>query len=472
MINSSRCTISLTGFFIWILLAFSCRGNKEVAIENTIKNNVKSRIVNDCSVGTAVVFFNDGKEEYFTYGFTDSTHRHPITKKSVFEIGSISKTFTSLLLADLIIKGKLKADDPVENYLPDSLKIPSFMNTRITFADLASHTSGLPRMPDNIVLRDADNPLADYTDDKLYNFLGSYHLDRARGKYNYSNLGVGLLGNVVSRIYGKTYEKALQDVICKPLGLAQTNTLNTSPFLTTPHSGTLAVSRTDLASISGAGAIRSNAEDMLRYLKFQMGILDSPLHAAMKLTRQPLDDAYDNVKIGMGWHIIPTETDTIIWHNGATAGYRTFVGFALKSKRAIIILNNSTKSPDDLGMYYFNQTKPIEAVKMPVNIASEVLKDKVGIYKVTTIHDSVKPDSEIQIMLQQGQLYCRLSQEPWINLLPESESQFFTRMEHQIRFVRNTQGRIESIKVRFPYGVEISATRLNNKFPLPGKTGL
>ncbi len=293
----SRNAVILISFGIVALLALSCNQNQDAATENTIKEKVVDRIKNGYSVGTAVVFFQDGKEEYFTYGFSDSTHRQPITRKSVFEIGSISKTFTSLLVADLILKGKLKLDDPIEIYLPDSLKIPSFKGGRITFADLATHTSGLPRMPELADPKDENNAFADYTDEKLYGFLGNYHLTRAKGKYEYSNLGVGLLGNVAARISGKTYEHLLQDVICKPLGMHETSTLNSSPYLTAPHVGTMPASHTDLGAITGAGGIRSSAEDMLRYVKLQMGLIPSSLLHAMKLTQHPLRDAgteYEN----------------------------------------------------------------------------------------------------------------------------------------------------------------------------------
>ena len=108
-------------------------------------------------------------------------------------------------MADLILKRKVKPNDPIEIYLSDSLKIPSYKGSKITFIDLATHTSGLPRMPDFSNPKDANNPVADFTDEKLYRFLGDYHLTRAKGKYEYSNLGVGLLGNIVSRIHGNEF---------------------------------------------------------------------------------------------------------------------------------------------------------------------------------------------------------------------------------------------------------------------------
>lgn len=461
-----RSAVAFMSYGIVALLALSCNKNQDAATEQIIKEKVVDRIKNGYSVGTVVVFFHDGKEEYFTYGFSDSTHRQPITKKSVFEIGSISKTFTSLLVADLILKGKVKLDDPIEIHLPDSLKIPSFKGARITFADLATHTSGLPRMPELADPKDENNAFADYTDEKLYAFLGSYNLTHAKGKFEYSNLGVGLLGNAAARISGKTYEHLLQDVICKPLGMHETSTLNSSPYLTAPHVGTMPASHTDLGAITGAGGIRSSAEDMLRYIKLEMGLIPSSLLPAMKLTQHPLRDAGKNMKIGMGWHLVPNNGDTIVWHSGATTGYRTFVGFSLNSKRAIIILNNSAKTTDDLGMYYFDQNTKIESLKIPVAMPLEQLKDKIGVYKITTVNDAIKPGSQIQIRLDGDHLAGRLAAGPWISLFAESESQFFTAMDHSISFSRSPEGRIHIIRVHFPFGLEISATRQNSKFPL------
>lgn len=458
--------IIIISYLMVTLFLSSCNRNKYKTAENTIKEAVVDRIENGYSVGTVVVFLSDGKEEYFTVGFSDSTHSQPITKKSVFEIGSISKTFTSLLLADLILKGKVKPDDPIEIYLPDSLNMPSYKGNKITFADLATHTSGLPRMPDISNPTDENNPMADFTDEKLYHFLAGYHLTRAKGTYEYSNLGVGLLGNVLARIYGKTYEHLLQEMICKPLGMHETSSLNISPYLTTPHIGTTAVSHTDLASITRAGGIRSDAEDMLRYIKFQMGVIRSSLLAAMKLTQHPRHDADRNMKIGMGWHIIPNDGDTIVWHGGSTPGYQTFAGFSLKTRRAIVILNNSAKTTYDLGMHYFDQNIPIESIKKPVPIPLEQLKDKVGVYKVTTVNDAIKPDAKIQVKLEGDHLAGRLTPGPWVSLFPESESQFFSHMEHVITFSRSTNGEIQIIRVRMPFGLEISATKQNNTFPL------
>jgi D-alanyl-D-alanine-carboxypeptidase/D-alanyl-D-alanine-endopeptidase len=441
------------------LATWSCE-SREKTTRDTIKMHVKNRIDNGFSVGTVVVFLSEGKEEYFTYGFSDTTRSKPITRQAVFEMGSISKTFTSLLLADLVLQGKVKLDDPAERYLPDSVKVPTFNATRITLEQLATHTSGLPRMPDNFSPKDSTNPFADYGVDNLYQFLNSYHTTRAPGKYEYPNLGAGLLGHIICRVSGRDYEDLLQQKICKPFGLTQTSTLNTSPFLTTGHAGSTPVHHWDLSVLVGAGGIRSSGEDMLLYVKNQMGLISSPLLPAMKLTQRARHDADQKMKVGLGWHMAPIEGDTVIWHTGGTGGYRTFAGFSLKSKKAIIILNNSTKGDDGLGMYYFNQKTFVAPVKMPIEISPQHLGDKVGTYKIIKTGDIVQHASEILIRREGNHLLGRTNNSPWIKLFPESQNKFFTQQDHAIVFTRDSPAETQTIRVYYPGGFEIVAIKI------------
>lgn len=353
-------------FVSLVILVCSCKERDQNGVKNTIKIYQTRSIDNGFLVGTAIAFYENGKEDYFCYGFSDTTRKSAITKQSVFEIGSISKTFTALLLADLVQKGRMKLDDPVDQYLPDSVGVPLVGDQMITLADLSSHNSGLPRMPDNFTPKDSTNPYTDYSVKDMYTFLDSIRFRRLTHKYEYSNLAVGLLGVAETNLTGKSYETLLQQIICKPLAMGQTSTLNTSKFLTTGHVATHAVNHWDLDAMVGAGGIRSSAEDLMRYLKAQMGITGSKLLPAMKLTQKPLHNVYENTKVGLGWHFTLIEGDTIVWHSGGTGGYRTFAGFSKNTGRAIVILNNSAYSADELGKYFFDQKSKVPPVKSPI----------------------------------------------------------------------------------------------------------
>lgn len=422
------------------------------SVKTTIKQQVISRIDNNLSVGTVVAFSENGKEEYFVYGFANTIDKQPITKKSVFEIGSITKTFTSLLLADLVQKGKVKLDDPVQKFLPDSVKIVAFNGQPITFGDLASQTSGLPRMPDNFKPKDPTNPYADYGPNELYAFLKTYQPKRAAGKYEYSNLGVGLLGHTLTLISGKSYEQLLQDVICKSLKMRETSTLNTSRYLTVGHSGIRPVAHWDFDAIAGAGAIRSNAEDMMQYVKAELGLISSPLKQAIDLTQQPLHNAGKDMKIGLGWHILSANNDDIVWHNGGTGGYRTFAGFSKKTNKAIIILNNSGQSPDDLGMFFFNPTAKITPVKKAITVSKETLQSYIGVYEIT-------PGTEFDVKLEGEQLQIKLTGQDYLEAYPESESKFFYRVvDASIAFFKNEKGEVDKL-ILYQNGREVPAKR-------------
>ena len=438
-----------------IILACSCSKRDQKDVKNTITTYQTRSIDNGFLVGTAIAFYDNGKEEYFCYGFSDTTRNTPITKQSMFEIGSISKTFTALLLADMVQKGKMKLDDPVDQYLPDSVRIPLVGDRKINLVDLSSHTSGLPRMPDNFTPKDSTNPYTDYSVKDMYTFLDSIRLRRLTHRYEYSNLAVGLLGVAETNLTGKSYETLLQQIICKPLAMEQTSTLNTSKFLTSGHVATSRVNHWDLDAMIGAGGIRSSAEDLMRYLKAQMGITSSNLLPAMKLTQKPLYNVNENTRVGLGWHFTFIGGDTIVWHSGGTGGYRTFAGFNKKAGKAIVILNNSTYSPDELGKYFFDQKSQIPPVKSPVNVPVEALKEKVGRYKITSKHDFIKPGSVFDLSLSKNQLQIQLIGTPKVDLLPESSNTFFSKAGQTAVFTGSAKGENQTITVYFPMGVQI-----------------
>ncbi|HEV2691239.1 MAG TPA: serine hydrolase, partial [Bryobacteraceae bacterium] len=181
---------------------------------------------------------------------------------TIFEIGSITKVFTSLVLADMIERGEVKPDDPVAKFLPSTVTVPSRNGRQITLLDLSMQISGLPRMPNNFRPADLANPFADYDAPKLYDFLSHYTLTNNIGeKYLYSNVGVGLLGHALSLKAGSSYEQMVRKRILEPLGMTSTTvTLSAEQKkrMATGHDATLKpVKNWDLDALAGAGAIRS-----------------------------------------------------------------------------------------------------------------------------------------------------------------------------------------------------------------------
>jgi CubicO group peptidase (beta-lactamase class C family) len=252
-------------------------------------------------------------------------------------------------------RGDVRLDDPVAMYLPPSVRMPERDGRRISLLDLSTQTSGLPRLPDNLEPRDPSNPYADYTPEQMYEFLGRYTLTRNIGEqFEYSNLGVGLLGHALARRGGKSYEALVQERILTPLGMRHTGITFTSwmrEHLAKGHDPELQpVPNWDLPTLAGAGALRSTMNDMLTFARANLDPSGGRLHRIMQQTherRKPGGRA--DLAIGMNWIIRRVNDRDVVWHNGGTGGYRTWIGFDKSRKVAAIVLTNSSIGNDDLG---------------------------------------------------------------------------------------------------------------------------
>ena len=283
---------------------------------------------------------------------------------TLFEIGSITKVFTSLVLADMIQRGEVQADDPVSKYLPDHAEVPGRNGKQITLLNLSMQNSGLPRLPDNMKPADSANPYADYDGPKLLAFLAGYKLTRDPGeKYEYSNLAVGLLGYALAHRAGMTYEELVRQRIFKPLHM-DSSTISLSPEqrkrLAPGHDAQLKpVKNWDLDALAGAGAIRSTARDMLKFLAANVGLADTPLKAAMERMRAVRGETgTPHLQIAMAWHIWTEFPPDIFWHNGGTAGYRSFAGMDIAGKKAVVVLCNTFFDIDNIGLHTLNAKYP------------------------------------------------------------------------------------------------------------------
>jgi CubicO group peptidase (beta-lactamase class C family) len=222
-------------------------------------------------VGIVVGVIDPAGRRIIAHGRRDQGDTRTLDGDTEFEIGSITKVFTSLVLADMVLKGEVKLDDPAAKYLPSGVTMPRHDGKQITLVDLDTHTSGLPRLPSNFAPKDPPNPYADYTADRLYQFLSGYQLPRDPGvQWEYSNLGVGLLGQLLSRRAGYDYETLVKARVLAPLGMTST-TITLAPEevsrLAFGHDSSLArAANWDLPALEGAGGLRSTANDLLTFL--------------------------------------------------------------------------------------------------------------------------------------------------------------------------------------------------------------
>ncbi|HVY69630.1 MAG TPA: serine hydrolase [Verrucomicrobiae bacterium] len=363
---------------------------------------------------------------------------------TVFEIGSITKVFTSLLLQEAVDRGVMKLDDPVAKYLPASVKVPSRNGREITLVDLVTHTSGLPRLPGNLKPADPANPYADYTVEQLYKFLSGYSLTRDIGaEYEYSNLGMGLLGHALALQAGTTYEQLVLQKICQPLKMSETS-ITLSPELrarfATPHNKSgVPVKAWDFRTLEGCGALHSTVTDLAKFLGAQMGVPNTPLLGAMRRSHTPLVSAGGPQMVGLAWHI-DTRTN-LTWHNGGTYGFHSYIGFNSPQTRGVVVLANSESAIENLGGYILGAIP-----KLPVAEKSQprqVSKVDPAIYDRYAGWYEFRPGLDFRITRVGDRLLAQLTGQASNEVFPESETKFFYKVvDAQLTFVRNEAGEV------------------------------
>ena len=399
------------------------------------------------SVGIVVGVIDPQGRHIITYGHMDNGDSRPLDGDTLFEIGSVTKVFTSLLLSDMVQRGEVALSDPVAKYLPSSVKVPHRNGRVITLIDLSTHTSGLPRMPTNFAPKDLNNPYADYTPDQLYEFLSGYTLTRDIGsQYEYSNLGGGLLGFVLARRAGTDYEQLVRSRICEPLGMSSTTVTLTPELkarLATGHDPQLkATPNWDLSNaLAGAGGLRSSANDMLKFLAANLGYIKTPLApamAAMLDVQRPTGTP--NLAIALGWHILTVDDKQIVWHNGGTGGYRSFVGFDQKSRVGVVVLSNSAvqEGVDDIGRHLLDTKAPLmrpPSAHTEVHIDPKAFDAYVGVYRLT-------PTFAIRVTRDGDHFITQATGQGQVEIFPEGDHDFFAKVvDAQITFVTDNQGR-------------------------------
>ncbi|WP_394747839.1 serine hydrolase [Spongiimicrobium salis] len=416
-------------------------------IAQDVQENIKARITTERNVGIVVGLIEGEEVTYFSYGKTAVENGKPVTEEAVFEIGSISKVFTTILLSDQLLQGKMKLTDPLTAYLPKTVKVPSRNGKAITLKDLATHSSGLPRMPNNFAPANPNNPFADYTIAQLYEFLSNYELPRDVGaSYEYSNVGMGLLGHILELHSGKSYEELIAEHFNRGYGMEHTGLRLSKEMkarLALGHAEGVAVENWDIVSLAGAGGIRSTAQDMVKFIQANMGVIDSPLQEAMNMSHAPAyKNETQNFEMGLGWHY--ANNGEIIWHNGGTGGYRTFAGFLKGTQKGVVVLSNSNESIDDIGLKLLNpalslKTPKKKVVPQIVEVSENVLEQYVGRYELT-------PTFSITVTKEGKKLFLQATGQPKFEVFPSAQNEFFlTVVEASITFNADSEGKIESL---------------------------
>jgi CubicO group peptidase (beta-lactamase class C family) len=430
------------------------------------------------SLGMVVGITTPAGRRIVSYGHFNPGDERPLDGDTVFEIGSVTKVFTALLLADMVERGELRLDDPVAKYLPAGVKPPERQGHAITLVDLATQTSGLPFFPSDIPLTDpvaAQRSVAQYTAAQLYQFLSRFELTRDIGtKWEYSNTGFGLLGQALAQRAGTDYDALVRTRITRPLGM-QSTAIAVSPAmqarLAPGHDAKLQpASEIVMPAFLAAGCLRSSANDLLTFLDAFLGRKESPLAPAMQAmlqTRRP----GPGFQQALGWWIVsmgPAD-DGFVFHGGETPGYSSSVAYDPKTKTGVVVLSNGAENDGGLGWHLMRPSFPLatsaaqkaleDKAKKEIAVDAKLLDLYAGRYRL----DSGPTKGDIVTIERTGDfLVLKSSSTPPQGLRLHAETGhlfFITEADLQVDF-RRDGARATSMVIHFA-GSETPATRVD-----------
>lgn len=355
----------------------------DAALADRIRPELESIVRRNEIIGMTVVVIADGKEAIIGLGRRDLHTSDPPDGRTLYEIGSISKTFTGILLAHEIRKGRANLDDPVNDHLPEGVRLPDGTNAPVLLRHLTTHRSGFPRrmegMGDLIGTVFGRSRYSDVTKERLWAAVKSVMLQSVPGEdVQYSNFATALLGTLLAGHRHGSYLEMHHEVIAEPLGMKDTVISLTKDQRVRWAQGYRSVVKLGPMTLGlesdpmeipdvlvGMGGFYSTGEDMLKYLKANLGLIESPAFESMRLSHQKLADWFDDHDLGMNWLRRNFEGHTLIWHNGRMSGHRCFIGFNESQPVAVAILSNSQVNMDWYGAHLLDllSEPPVESKK-------------------------------------------------------------------------------------------------------------
>jgi serine-type D-Ala-D-Ala carboxypeptidase/endopeptidase len=332
-------------------------------ITNDLKNLIRILVDNGTNAAIVIGLVDSNGAQFYGYGKTSNAPNATIVNENtIFDIGSITKTFTTTLLADMANEGIFKLEDPIENYLPSSVKVPMYSGQKITLEDLATHTSGLPENPPNLQVSNIMS-YSNYTREQLHQALSNITIKTAPGThFEYSNMGIAILGDILESKTGMPYEELVKYRILNVLGMNSTMINIFDPWISHLALGhdngiEIPITSVDLVippPLAPAGSLRSSVADMIKYLSVNMNLIKTKLNDAIENTH--MIRLYTNltrivpyhIYSGLGWITTTNFGSQIIWHNGEVVGYNSLAIFNPNTQRGIVILCSCTSKDIDI----------------------------------------------------------------------------------------------------------------------------
>ena len=435
---------------------------QELTLRQRTDQLVKPYLDNGVFVGMSIGVLERGQRQAFGYGRLSRDDSRVPDGDTIYEFGSASKVLTGLLLADAVVQGRVRLDQPAGELLPAGVKMPGHGKRTITLKDLSTHMSGLPRLPENLKPTNLSNPYAGYTVDDLYSFLNGYKLTRSPGeKSEYSNVGQGLLGHLLALQANSTYEQLLIDRIATPLLMSSTRVKLDERLrakLAPGHTGDGEPAASwDLPVLAGAGAIRSTVNDLLRYADANLSPRKDKLGEAIELAwtihQQPLPTG--EPAMGLGWQVMPDGTR---WHNGGTGGYHSMILINRETRTGVVLLTNSAADPveelanDIMKMLAGAKVEPRKFEKT-IKVPAKDLQKFVGRYELA-------PGTEFAVVAEGGKLMVSLTDQPAYEVFARSQTIWFYKVvDATITFKIDKKGECNSLEL-FQLGKKQTAKRI------------
>ena len=479
-------------------------GTEEEAEEDPVRRVLRERVDEyGQTVGIVAGIIRGINRHAYAYGTLNRGTIRRVSAMTVFEIGQLSSLYTSAMLSLLVQRGDVNLTDRVSAFLPETVNVPTTRAGRpILIEHLATHTSGLPRLPDNLVSDDPDDPLKGYSADLMYEFLDRYaEAQRGRrgtfydngepetgdregddpadsgsegagpaeredryetadpfeleGRYAYSDLGMGLLGHVLARASGTSYDALVRELLGNPIKLANTAnapTQSMGTYLATGHDDARrpVPAWSDTALVGGTG-LRSNLLDMMTLVSANMGIIyalpedfteddSTRYHASFDsliVARDPTDE--EGVRTALGWKVRQDERGrTIHYLTGRTNGFYAFAAFLKAWRKGVVVLSNSSVSVEDIGFHLLSARNPLAPPPSKTVRLSEADYERcIGTY-------AFSPDFTVDITYSNGKLYGQPPGQPRSELVLESTGDFYLEVEDaRITFVRDESGNVD-----------------------------
>lgn len=398
--------------------------NAHALNDSALATLVEQRLTGDRTGACMAVAVVEQERVARTFRCADPDNAARIDASSAFEIGSVSKTMTAVLLAELITQGKASLDDPLADYLPEGTTVPDFEGQPILLRHVVTHTSGLPVLPSRLGATDMGNPYANLTEEALLASLGDVTLTTAPGSaFEYSNFASMVLSLAVARRAGMDLETLLRQRLFAPLGMQ-------SAYISTPPEGVRAAightpntrptpAWTFATNLAGVGGVRATLDDMVRYVQGNLGLIDAPVLAALELAQQAVSE---QPPMAMNWMLARVGDRQVHVHEGGTGGFSAFVAVDRERQRGVVILSDtawhSIGSLGSLGLHLIDASFPLGKPRKLAEPPQELLQALAGDYQLQN-------GMKMTLRERDGRLFAQAAGQPEIALGFDDAGDFF-----------------------------------------------